>query len=171
MMVEYRVRCRMEWEEKSKLVVPLSSQNDITHAWFLLSREVSPTAADARKSATAVPSSQSPPRPPPEVGDEAQADEAQVNGDDEAPNPNANTKAKKTTRKATKSKSTVKDKVIELGSGDLQKNRHAYSDEMKKLNDVKRVEKDALAQVKMAKMFVFQVPVGIHAPELRDCEW
>lgn len=98
--------------------------------------------------------------PPGEPEPEAEADA----------NPN---KAKKapTSRKSTKSKNTiVKDKVIELGSGDLQKARDAYSDEMKKLNDIKKTEKDSVLQAKMARMCIFQVPLQVHAPELRNCE-
>jgi len=60
--------------------------------------------------------------------------------------------------------------VIELSSGDLQKARDAYSDEMKKLNDAKKVEKEGVVQVKMARICIFQVPGVIHAPELRQCE-
>lgn len=107
-----------------------------------------------------MPSSQSPPRA---ASNAKQAEEKEEDANSDKPK-------KTTTRKATKSKATVKDKVIELDFGDLVKARDAYSDEMKKLNDVKKVEKDALMQSKMARMCIFKVPVGIHAPELRDCE-
>jgi len=128
------------------------------------SREESPKAPDTRKSPTIIPSSQSPPRAAgQDVDVEAEAEAAKFDN-------NFNKSKKATTRKATKTKAIVKDKVIELDSGDLMKSRDAYSDEMKKLNDVKRLEKEGIMQVKMARMCIFQVPLQIHAPEIRDCE-